>query len=220
MNWKLLGLVGVIGASGCMDLDLNLDQGVRGSGKLASEHRSVGNFSKIDMRGAYDVSVKVGPATSVDISGDDNLLKLVETTVEDGTLVLSSTKNMHPKKPMKVTITTPDLAAFALKGAGDVDISGVHNDSFTVDLKGAGDLKASGEAAKVDATLKGAGDMDLYNLHAGEVSADLSGAGDMKVYASKYLNAKVSGVGDLSYKGHPAKVDKSKSGVGDINEEN
>src|SRR5205814_5782767 len=170
--------------------------------------------------GAYDVVVKVGRSTSVDISGDDNLVKLVETTVENGTLVLTSKKNMHPLKPLKVTISTPDLKAFALKGAGDVNISGVHNDDFTVDLRGAGDLTATGRANKVDATLKGAGDMNLYGLQAQNVSADLSGAGDMKVYATKYLNAKVSGVGDLSYKGHPRRVDKSKSGVGDISEEN
>ena len=48
--------------------------------------------------------------------------------------------------------------------------------------------------------------------------ATLNGAGDLNVWASKYLNAKMAGVGDLSYKGHPVKVDRDKSGVGDINE--
>ena len=222
MDFKILGLAGVLGAVGCMDMDLSFDQGVKGSGTQATEHRKVDSFSKIDMKGAYDVEVTVGPKASVDITGDDNLLKLVETTVDHdtGTLTLSTKKNVHPsKKGLKVVITTPDLSAFTLKGAGDVNIDGLHGEEFNVNLSGAGDLTAKGSVNSIVATLHGAGDMNLYDVHASNVDADLSGAGDMKVWASKYLKAKMSGVGDLSYKGHPEKVDKSKSGVGDINAE-
>jgi hypothetical protein len=217
MNWKSIALVGVLGSVGCMDMDMNFDQGVKGSGKVTTENRSVGKFSKINMKGAYDVEVNVGPDTSLKITGDDNLLKLVETNVVDGALVLSTTKNVHPsKKGLKISITTPNLDAFSLKGAGDVNIDGIKGNSFTANLFGAGDLTAKGNVDNLDATLKGAGDLKLYDLHAANVNAQLSGAGDMNVWASKYLNAKMSGVGDLSYKGHPAKVDKDKSGVGNI----
>jgi hypothetical protein len=201
-----------------MDMDLSFDQGIKGSGKIATDHRTVTKFSKIDTKGAYDVEVKVGSDTSVTVSGDDNLLKLVETKVEDGTLTISTVKNVHPRKSLKVIVTTPSLDTFALHGAGDVNIAGIKGKSFTATLHGAGDFTASGEVTNLDATLKGAGDMNLYGLHAANVNATLNGAGDLSVWASKYLNAKMSGVGDLSYKGHPVKVDRDKSGVGDINE--
>lgn len=216
MDLKMIGLVGVLASAGCMHMDFDLDQGVKGSGKLAKEHRTVSKFSKIELNGAYDVEVKVGPATSVDLSGDDNLLKLVKTTVEDGTLVLTTTKDINTKKPMKVTVTTPDLSAFTLNGAGDVNIEGVKGEEFSIDLSGAGDLSAKGHVTKLSVTMNGAGDVKLYELHADNVTAELNGAGDMKVWASKYLKASMSGAGDLSYKGHPAKVDKDSSGVGDI----
>ena len=222
MDFKIVGLAGLLASVGCMDMDINFDQGIKGSGVTATEHRKVDAFSKIDMKGAYDVNVTVGPKTSVDITGDDNLVKLVEATVdhETGTLTLSTKKNIHPsRKGLKVNITTPNLNEFTLKGAGDVNIEGLHGDDFNVNLSGAGDLTAKGEVSSVTAKLHGAGDMNLYDLHSSNVDADLSGAGDMKVWASKYLKAKMSGVGDLSYKGHPAKVEKNKSGVGDINEE-
>lgn len=218
MKWKLLGLLGVVSGAGCMDMNLSVGPGVQGSGKEATETRDVAKFNKIEMQGAYDVDVKLGSKQSVSIKGDDNLLKLVETKVADGTLVLSTKENVHPTHHLKVTITAPNLQSFALKGAGDVNIQGVHEDNFSVDLRGAGDLTAAGEAKKLDVTLKGAGDVKLYDLHAENASVDLSGAGDVNVYASKYLKAKVSGVGDLSYKGHPATVEKDKSGVGDIND--
>jgi len=221
MDFKILGLAGLVATVGCMDMNMSFDQGVRGSGTSATEHRKVDAFSRIDMKGAYDVEVTVGPKTSIDITGDDNLVKLVETTVdhETGTLTLSTKKNVHPTKGLKVIITTPSLSAFTLKGAGDVNIDGLHGDEFNVNLSGAGDLTAKGNVNSVVATLHGAGDMNLYDVHASNVDADLSGAGDMKVWASKYLKAKMSGVGDLTYKGHPATVDKTKSGVGDISAE-
>lgn len=216
MNWKVLGLVGLVGSVGCMDFNMNMRPGVQGSGKLATETRDVASFSKIDMRGAYDVTVKLGAKQHVEITGDDNLVKLVETKVQDGALVLSTKENVHPKNKLKVAITAPNLQAFALKGAGDVTIDGIHENNFTLDLRGAGDLTASGEAKQLDVTLKGAGDLKLYDLHSENASVDLSGAGNVDIYASKDLKAKVSGVGDLSYKGHPATVEKNKSGVGEI----
>ena len=218
MDFKLIGLAGILSVTGCVGLNLDLGPGVQGSGKEATEHRDVKDFSKIDTHGAFDVAVKCGPSRSVEITGDDNLVKLVETTVEDGTLTLTSEKNLHAKKGLKVTITTPHLTSFSLKGAGDVSIDGVNEKDFTVDLKGAGDLTASGKADNLNVTLKGAGDVKMYDLHADNVTATLNGAGDLNVWASKYLSAKMSGAGDLSYKGHPAKVDKDKTGVGDISE--
>jgi len=216
MILKAIGLLGVVTSVGCVGMDLHFDQGVKGSGKLATEHRNVSGFSKIDMEGAYDITVKVGPAAGVDLSGDDNLLKLIETKIKGDTLVVSSKKNLRTKKPLKVTITTPNLKAFSLEGAGDVDISGINESEFSVDLSGAGDLKASGQAKKLHATLSGAGDVQLYDLKSETVNASLSGTGNLKVWATKYLKASMSGVGDLSYKGHPAQVEKSSSGVGEV----
>lgn len=217
MVFKLLGLAGLVGAVGCQEMFFEGD-GVRGSGHVASESRRVSGFSRIDTEGAFDVRVKVGPETSLQIKGDDNLIKLVESTVQNGTLHLSTREKISPKKDMVVTITTPRLEAFNLKGAGDVDIDGVREDKFELDLRGAGDMRISGTTRDLDISLKGAGDMNLFGLRAENVRATLKGAGDINVYATRYLKADVMGAGDLRYKGHPEKVDKSTSGIGDIEE--
>lgn len=217
MVLKLLGLVGLAGTVGCQDMMFGND-GVQGSGRSATESRKIGNFSRIETKGAFDVKVKVGPVASLQIKGDDNLLKLIETTVDNGTLLLSTKENINPKKDIVVTITTPRLQSFNLKGAGDVDIDGVKEEKFTLDLRGAGDMNVRGTARDLEITLKGAGDMDLYDLRAENVRASLRGAGDIRVYASRYLKAEVMGAGDLHYKGHPEKVEKAASGIGDIEE--
>jgi len=217
MVLKAIGLISAMASVGCVAMDMNFGQGVQGSGKMATEHRKVSGFTKIDTEGAYDIVVKIGPAAGMDITGDDNLVKLVETKMKGDTLVVSTKKDIHSKKGLKITITTPSLTSFSLEGAGDVDISGVKDSNFSVALSGAGDLKAVGQTKNLHASLSGAGDMKLFDLQAESVDATLSGTGDLKVYASKKLKANMSGVGDISYKGHPGDVQKSSSGVGDIN---
>lgn len=212
---KGLGLVAMLASGGCTEM-VQWNDGVRGSGKIVSESRRVSDFKAIYTQGAFDIDVNVGSSPSLKITGDDNLLKLVETKVENGTLMLTTKKDYHSKKGIKLYITVPRLTSFNLKGAGDVNIDGVREDKFTIDLRGAGDMHVNGTVRDLEVSLKGAGDLDLYSLKAENVRASLSGAGDMNVYASKYLKATVSGVGDLNYKGHPEKVEKSVTGMGDV----
>jgi hypothetical protein len=215
MDWKMLGFVAALGSTGCMDLHV-LQGGVQGSGKSATEHRSVSKFSSIDAKGAFDVDVQVGSPASVTITGDDNLLKLVQSKVEAGTLVLNTTRSVNTMIDMRVKITVPSLKDFSLRGAGDVNIVGVKQDKISLHLYGAGDLTATGSVRELDVDLYGAGDMELFDLRAQNATATLKGAGDMNIYASHKLDAKVYGVGDITYKGHPKTVVKSASGLGDI----
>ena len=215
MNWKMLGIVAAVGSVGCMDINI-LHGGVQGSGKSATEHRTVSKFSSIDAKGSFDVDVQVGPATSVTITGDDNLLKFVETKVDGDTLVLSTTKNFSTKTEMKVKVTVPSLNEFDLHGAGDVKVTGLKQEKVGLHLYGAGDLSAEGTVRDLQVDLYGAGDIDLFGLKAENATATLKGAGDMNVYATNKLDVKVMGAGDISYKGHPKSVVKSSSGVGEI----
>src|SRR5689334_7047026 len=57
-----------------------------GSGHAATQTRSLPAFDKIDLAGANNVAVRVGPRQSVVVHADDNLLARVETSVRDGRL--------------------------------------------------------------------------------------------------------------------------------------
>ena len=48
------------------------------------------------------------------------------------------------------------------------------------------------------------------------MEAVVSGSGDIQVTASQSLKARVSGSGDISYRGNPEKQDFKTSGSGDI----
>jgi hypothetical protein len=48
------------------------------------------------------------------------------------------------------------------------------------------------------------------------VTANVSGSADIKVTVSEMIQARVSGSGDISYRGNPKKIDTKSSGSGNI----
>ncbi len=83
-------------------------------------------------------------------------------------------------------------------------------------MSGSGDMNLSGKTIDFEATISGSGDIKAYDLIADNVEATVSGSADIKVTANKMLKARVSGSGDISYRGNPEKVDTKTSGSGDI----
>lgn len=57
-------------------------------------------------------------------------------------------------------------------------------------------------------TVNGSGDISADKLTATNVVATVSGSGDISCYASKQLDAKANGSGDIEYKGNPSIVNK------------
>src|SRR3954471_16452268 len=59
---------------------------VVGDGRLAHEVRAPGNVSALDINGPLEVNVRVGPAPSLEVEADSNLLPLIRTEVAGGVL--------------------------------------------------------------------------------------------------------------------------------------
>ena len=102
-------------------------------------------------------------------------------------------------------------------------------------MSGSGDITLSLDAKSVKASMSGSGDMALkrkylnfeviyfwiwrchaYDLNADNVVATVSGSANIEVTAIKKIDAKVSGSGDIDYRGNPEKVISKVSGSGDI----
>jgi len=204
--------------SGCSGMRHMFDQGpqVTGSGRVKSETRKVGNFTKIESRGSADCKVTVGKAVGVSVQADDNILPHIETAVEKDTLVISSKGSFSTHNPIVVTITVPNLESFNVKGLGDSSIQGVKGSSFSVEIAGSGDILAAGQVDKVSASIRGSGNIDFTNLRAREAVVSISGSGDITIFASHALDASIRGSGNISYLGNPANVERSVSGSGEI----
>ena len=100
-----------------------------------------------------------------------------------------------------------NLSAF-IKGSGDIDVKNVKATTVKTIVSGSGDVKMKGSTQTAMLTVNGSGDISADKLTATNVVATVSGSGDISCYASKQLDAKASGSGDIEYKGSPSIVNK------------
>jgi hypothetical protein len=74
----------------------------------------------------------------------------------------------------------------------------------------------SGSTSNLAVELSGSGDFRGFDIESQSSNVSVSGSGDVKVVAKKNLVARVSGSGDIVYKGNPEKKDVKVLGSGNI----
>ena len=190
--------------------------GLHGSGVAASASRVVPAFSAVDLAGSSVLTVRVGSQQAVIVHADDNLIDLVTTVVEDGTLVVGSSGSFTTQSPMTVDVTVPTLETVVLSGSGVVTVEGVTAERLVVRAPGSGVLTISGTADQLDVSLTGSGDVRLEELVSRDVAATLSGSGRLQVHATDSLDASLPGTGVIVYSGNPSSVTRDVSGTGVI----
>ncbi|HWS99418.1 MAG TPA: head GIN domain-containing protein [Pyrinomonadaceae bacterium] len=187
-------------------------EGASGSGKTKAEKRSLSGFKAVNISGAFEVEIVAQKEAGVELEGDDNLLPLVRTEVNDGVLSIFNDRSYSTSDAIRVRISVPQLDAVSTSGASDIVVTNVKSDDFNVSTSGAGSLKISGEARTLDLEISGAGSVDTKDLRAARVSVDSSGAAEADVYASEELRVSASGAGSVNYYGDPKNVSESVSG--------
>lgn len=216
-------------------------KGIKGNGNTVSINRSVGEYDEIAVSGWFDVDLVEGKEGELILEGEENLLEYIITEVENGKLIIKTEKGVNLKPSnwedgIHITVPVESINAVSLSGSADIvgkttlkasnfntSMSGsgditldLETESMSASMSGSGDMNLSGKTNNFEATISGSGDIKAYDLIADNVEANVSGSADIKVTAIKMLKARVSGSGDISYKGNPTKVDTKTSGSGDI----
>jgi hypothetical protein len=193
---------------------------LRGSGTAMTESRDVEAFDSIEIGGAFELIVHVDPTATqrVEVSGDDNIVPEVTTTVSGGELDIEFERNgmVRPKLDLRVEIWVPSLAGVEASGASEITVEGLHGERFELDLSGASDTNLRGSVDLFEVDISGASDLDARELHAKNVELELSGAGNAEVWASDRLDADVSGAGNVRYFGSTNAVHENVSGAGSV----
>lgn len=213
---------------------------VSGNRNVVTETRDISSFSSIRLGGIANVHLTQGASNDLTISGESNILKYINTKVEGDVLVISTRSgiNINTHEPVNIYVSTNDIEKISVSGAGDLFGENKWNlnkeielrssgagkiraefncPGVEIDVSGAGDIIVSGETKDIDVDVSGAGKVKAENLKSENAKVRVSGAGDANVFASVYLDARVSGAGKINYWGNPQKVDSHESGAGDIN---
>jgi hypothetical protein len=215
---------------------------ITGSGRVTSEARAISGVHSVVLEGQGDVLLHEGAAPSLTIEAEDNLLPLITSSVQDGTLRLGFDRatwrdTIRPTQPIRFLLTLPSLAAFDLAGSGTLQASSLRAEQLTLRLTGTGDLTIDQlEANSLDVRLDGTGDLTLAGAvdsqtvslsgtgqyQAGDLASaaaqiTLSGTGDAVVWVRDDLAILISGAGTVSYWGQPTVSRRDITGAGDIN---
>lgn len=200
----------VVGLTACHN------SGVRGNGDIVQEERTIDNFTGIETGGVFRVYVEVGEEASLKIEAEENLMPYIVTRVKGSTLEIDQRRNLNPREPITVYVTTPRLNKVVSSGASKIYVENIDSDSFRLDISGAGKVKLIGEAEKFTADLSGAGNLDAFDFQCEDVDIDLSGASKAEIYCSGNLKTDLSGVGSVIYDGSPKNVISDISGLGKV----
>lgn len=189
----------------------------------AEQSRQVEPFQSIKSEGVYTLDVTVGPQPSLRIEGDDESLARMEAWVEKDELhIRLKNGSAHFSwgarnvSKLHVYVTTPSLRAFSSEGVGENLLHGLKGDDFNLRYSGVGQLVADGAIKQLTVNASGTGGVDLKALKTVDTTISLGGVGSATVYATDSIVASVSGIGSLTYYGHPAKFSKSVSGIGSV----
>ena len=232
----------VFTGAACGDADIDLDFGdnerVKGSGDVTAETRTIDDFDRIVLTGEGEVVFAVGSDGVVEIETDDNLLEHIETEVEDGTLTISTERNIDidPSDGVVYRLGCPPLTGALLSGAGTIDIADCATSDqleltlsgagtirapevdvalLEVSLPGAGEIVAEGDADRLELALSGVGSFDAADLEAVDAEVRSTGVGSTVVWVTGELDLQLTGIGSVRYYGEPS-VSQSVTGVGSV----
>lgn len=193
-------------------------RGTPGSGKIENVAREVGPFHAIALGGEFDCDITVDPkgVQAVALQADDNLLPLISTNMNGGQLRIGTMTAIAPSRTIHVTIIAKELDALIVSGAGKVRVSGIRSANFGASVSGAAAVALAGQVTESTIDISGAADVAAFDLLAANATVRLSGAGSAQVFASAKLDARVSGVGSVEFRGNPKIIDKNISGVGSV----
>ena len=189
---------------------------IKGSGNIINEIRELTDFSTVNIVGNLDAEIVLADSFICNVTGDDNLVPLVETIVSNNTLEISIDGSYSTNSPLFVLIKMPVLEKAKITGSGDMIITDVTRDKVVLNISGSGNIVASGRVGDLEAVVSGSGDLSLYELKADNINVTINGSGDAEVWANQSIFALINGSGDIVYKGNPAEVDKHVNGSGDI----
>lgn len=211
---------------------------IRGNGYVITEEIDVSFFHSVNLNTVVELNIIHGERFTLTLTGDDNLLDLIEVEIKGNELCIYSTKENIEFKNVSGTITMPEPIKSAtvssigkmkintqvdpvqfrasISGIGKVEINNLNTEELIVDMSGMGNMVATGKATSVKIDNSGMGKIQLNEVIASRVICDNSGMGKVEVHVSDYFKGNVSGMGGITYSGNPKEVRTEISGMGKI----
>lgn len=214
------------------------DKAVSGSGRLALDKRTVARFHAVSVSLPGSVKLVQGSSEGVEIEADDNLLPLIDTSVERGLLQLRLAKGyrLAGNSTIRLTVnarqidslavsgsaelTAPRLQTASLEseiaGSGRISIQDLRSERLSVSIAGSGHFEARGNAQRLEANIAGSGNLRTARLAVDNADVEIAGSGNATLWVRQALTVSIAGSGDVGYYGEGLSPAASIAGSGRV----
>lgn len=213
---------------------------VKGDGDVVTQTLRLNSFSEIDLQEAINVHIHQGTEQLVTVTGNSNIIALLETDVSGSRWEIGFNRNCVKDYQLTIDITIASLSKVVLSGSGDMDIDEFSgNENLDISISGSGDvqldafsdlkyfkalLSGSGNIAAlqpvddisdIDVTVSGSGHVHIFKWITENSEILISGSGDIQTTTNTNMDVRISGSGDVYYQGYPS-IHTDISGSGDL----
>jgi hypothetical protein len=222
--------------NGTLTITMNGVAPLEGSGKAATEDRKVEGFQRVHARQAVQVEVAVTGTESATVEADENLLPLVQTTVEHGTLQVGVKGGLRTRHPLRVRVAARQLEGLTAESSATVSAKGLKGDSLAVSasssgqvtahdvdakqlevsVSSSGKVTADGRADRQEVEASSSGDYEGSQLVSRTSRVTCSSSADTVLNATEEVSGSVSSSGSVRYSGSPERVAVSISSSGSV----
>ena len=200
-----------ISVLGSPDVEYRQSNGSKTTVSIYGSDNLVDLLEVSTVNGVLQVNIKKG----VKILSGERRLKVIASSPSLNQVNIKGSADVYLKGAIKGNDLNLNIA-----GSGDIEAENLQYTNIFALVKGSGDIdlknvkattvmsEVNGSAQKATLTVNGSGDISAEKLAATNVVATVAGSGDIVCYASRQLDARVSGSGDIKYKGSPSVVNK------------
>ncbi|MCF6213819.1 MAG: DUF2807 domain-containing protein [Flavobacteriaceae bacterium] len=209
-----------------------LFQGIKGNGHVVTENRNlIQKFTSLKVGQGIEVYLTTEDQTKIVVEADKNIMDLLRTEVENGTLRIYFSKQVRSASSKKVYLSTSFLSEINTSSGAFVKFenslkadnlvlkassgSGIHGTVFVTDLKckasSGADIKLQGKAKNLKANASSGSDIKAYDLEVEYANARASSGASIKINVTKNIYAKSSSGGRVKYRGNPTQGSRTES---------
>ncbi|MEP7376375.1 MAG: head GIN domain-containing protein [Chitinophagaceae bacterium] len=212
---------------------------IMGEGPVVAQNRPITSFMGIDLLINADVYYQAGDNLNLEVTGQQNILDNIETTVTEGNLVIQSSngRSFTADENIRINITTPEINRFLINSSGSIYcLSDIQTSKLLLSNSGSGTISlkdvtaknieatntSSGNIIALDGTAvsetagnSGTGKIDLSGILTRRATVRTSGSGKIQVKVADHLYATIEDGGPVYYSGYPD-VSSHISGTGHL----
>lgn len=180
---------------------------IRGNGTISTREIPVAAFKSVESHYDIKATIRYGSTRNVKATGFDNLLDILDFSVENNVLKLKFNQQYNQIRGSNVVadITLPALESVAIHGSNDIEVRDLQaGNTFRARIHGNGSIRVlNSRYDTASLHVHGSGNIDAQGLQVKVAEANIHGHGDILVRATEKMKAGIYGNGNIHVWGNP-----------------